>query len=142
MEIGNCLLQCTSAIVAAHVSKNPGIKTKDLPDIVSSIFLTLKKLASDKDDGTSTTEPAVSVSESVTPDYIVCLEDGKKLKMLKRHLKTFYNLSIDDYRRKWGLPEDYPVVAPNYAKTRSNLARNMGLGKKVLDDDNNTDEMN
>lgn len=143
MEISNYLLQCTSAIVSAHVSKNPGIKTKDLPEIISSIFLTLKKLASNKDDETNITEPAVAVSESVTPDYIVCLEDGKKLKMLKRHLKTFYNLSLDDYRRKWGLPEDYPVVAPNYAKTRSNLARNMGLGKKVFgNDDNNTNEIN
>lgn len=130
MEISNYLLQCTSAIVSAHVSKNSGVKTKDLPSIISSIFLTLRRLAALEIAGDQRTEPAVSVEESIHPDYIICLEDGKKLKMLKRHLKTFYNLSIEDYKRKWGLPENYPVVAPNYTRTRSDLAKNMGLGKR------------
>ena len=130
MECIEELLRYTTEIVSAHIKDNENVKTQDIPSIISSTYLTLKKISANQDEGQITSTPAVAIDESVFPDYIVCLEDGKKLKMLKRYLKTFYNLSIDDYKRKWGLPEEYPAVAPNYAKTRSNLAKNMGLGKK------------
>lgn len=136
METTNYLLQCTSAIVSAHLAQNSVKKTKELTNIISAIFLTLRRLSALELKGANSTEPAIAISESIHPDYIVCLEDGKKLKMLKRHLKTFYNLSIEDYKKKWGLSENYPVVAPNYAKKRSKLAKNMGLGKKSLINDN------
>ena len=124
----NELLELTTEIVSAHVSNNT-LPVSDLPQLIQDVYKTLVAV------GTSpaTAErprPAVAVKKSVFPDYIVCLEDGKKLKMLKRHLKTAYNLTPEDYRERWGLPPDYPMVAPNYAKHRSTLAKKIGLGTK------------
>ena len=101
----------------------------ELPQLIGDVFEALKTT---KDAGEATAEvqkPAVSVKKSITPDYLICLEDGKKFKSLKRHLRTHYDLSPEEYRQKWGLPADYPMVAPNYAKARSELAKQMGLGQ-------------
>ena len=122
------LLKLTAEIVAAHISNNT-LSAAELPQLISQVHTSL----SDTGRATSTEErpaPAVSVKKSVTPDYIVCLEDGKKLKMLKRHLKTSYDLAPEQYRERWGLAADYPMVAPNYAKRRSALAKEIGLGKR------------
>ena len=121
------LLELTSEIVAAHVSNNTLVVT-DLPQLIQDVYSTLATV------GTAQTlserpQPAVSIKKSVTADHIICLEDGKKLKMLKRHLKTAYDMTPDEYREKWGLPRDYPMVAPSYAKHRSDLAKEIGLGK-------------
>jgi predicted transcriptional regulator len=122
------LLEVTTEIVAAHAGNNT-VAPEDLPRLIQDVYKTLSGLG-----GAQPTQerpkPAVAVKKSVFPDYIVCLEDGKKLKMLKRHLKTAYNMSPEDYRERWGLPADYPMVAPNYAKHRSNLAKKIGLGTK------------
>jgi predicted transcriptional regulator len=122
------LLEFTTEIVAAHAGNNT-VAPEDLPRLIQEVYKTLSGLG-----GAQPTQerpkPAVAVKKSVFPDYIVCLEDGKKLKMLKRHLKTAYNMSPEDYRERWGLPADYPMVAPNYAKHRSNLAKKIGLGTK------------
>ena len=121
------LLELTSEIVAAHVSNNT-LAVNDLPQLIKDVYCTLATVGM----GQTLSErlqPAVPIKKSVTPDHIVCLEDGKKLKMLKRHLKTSYDLTPDEYREKWGLPRDYPMVAPSYAKHRSNLAKEIGLGK-------------
>jgi len=122
------LVRKTVEIVKAFVSKNT-CTVEDLPKLISETHAALT--------GQSTAvaekvvpEPAVPISRSVTPDYIVCLEDGRRLKMLKRHLKTVYNMSPDEYRERWGLPADYPMVAPNYAARRSALAKEIGLGSK------------
>lgn len=125
----NDLLGITAEIVAAHVSNNP-VSTSDLPALIVEVHRTLSSLgsAAAAPVATPAKEPAISIKKSVTPDYIVCLEDGKKLKMLKRHLQTSYGLTPDQYRQKWGLPSDYPMVAPNYAKHRSALAKEIGLG--------------
>ena len=120
------ILELTTEIVSAHVSTLP---VADLPQLIQDVYKTLSTVGT----GQSSTErlqPAVSIKKSVMPDYIVCLEDGKKLKMLKRHLKTAYNMTPEEYREKWGLPRDYPMVAPNYAKHRSSLAKKIGLGTK------------
>ena len=122
------LLELTSEIVAAHVSNNT-LAVNDLPQLIQDVYETLATVGT-APASSKKLQPAVSVKKSVTPDYIVCLEDGKKLKMLKRHLKTAYNMTPDEYREKWGLPRDYPMVAPNYAKHRSDLAKEIGLGKK------------
>ena len=121
------LLELTSEIVAAHVSNNT-LAVNDLPQLIQDVYSTLARV------GTAQTsserpQPAISIKKSVTPDHIICLEDGKKLKMLKRHLKTAYDMTPDEYREKWGLPRDYPMVAPSYAQHRSNLAKEIGLGK-------------
>jgi len=101
----------------------------DLPNVIQQIFVTLSNLNTDGQSGLTTRpKPAVAINKSITDDYIVCLEDGKKLQMLKRHLKTVYNLTVEQYRERWGLPSDYPVVAPNYAKRRSEIAKSSGLG--------------
>ena len=123
------ILQMTTDIVSAYVSHNelPG---SQIPDVIRSVYATLNSQSAGGATAQTPLKPAVSIRRSVTPDYIICLEDGKKLKMLKRHLKTAYNLSPDDYRKRWGLPADYPMVAPNYAKHRSNLAKKIGLGTK------------
>ena len=122
----------TSQIVSAYVSKN-SVQASDLPALISSIHQSLTTLGQPQAAAVEPTElkPAVPVKKSVTPDYIVCLEDGKKLKMLKRHLQSSYGLTPAEYRTKWGLPNDYPMVAPNYAKARSDLAVKLGLGKKA-----------
>ena len=121
------LLELTSTIVAAHVSNN-SVPTADLPGVIATVHETLAALGTEE--AAPKPKPAVPIKKSVTPDYIICLDDGKKLKMLKRHLKTAYNMTPDDYRKRWGLPSDYPMVAPNYAATRSKLAKKIGLGRK------------
>jgi predicted transcriptional regulator len=122
------LLEFTTEIVAAHAGNNT-IAPEDLPRLIQDVYRTLSGLG-DAQPAQERPKPAVAVKKSVFPDYIVCLEDGKKLKMLKRHLKTAYNMTPEDYRERWGLPADYPMVAPNYAKHRSNLAKKIGLGTK------------
>ena len=122
------LLELTSEIVAAHVSNNT-LAVNDLPQLIKDVYFTLANV--DENQGfPERLNPPVSIKKSVTPDFIVCLEDGKKLKMLKRHLKTPYNMTPEEYRQRWSLPLDYPMVAPNYAKHRSDLAKEIGLGRK------------
>lgn len=121
------LLELTTEIVAAHVANN-SVPVGDLPQLIQDIYRTLTGLGSAAP--AVRPQPAVAVKKSVFPDYIVCLEDGKKLKMLKRHLKTSYNMTPEEYRERWGLPADYPMVAPNYAKHRSHLAKKIGLGTR------------
>ena len=122
------LLELTTEIVAAHVSNNM-MPVGDLPQLIQDVYKTLANVGTNAS-SPERLQPAVSVKKSVTPDYIVCLEDGKKLKMLKRHLKTAYNMTPEEYRERWGLPRDYPMVAPNYAKHRSSLAKKIGLGTR------------
>jgi predicted transcriptional regulator len=124
------LVQLTAEIISAYVSNNTVVAT-DLPAIIGDVHEALSR-ASQRVQPAEQEElrPAVAVKKSVTPDYIVCLEDGKKFKSLKRHLRTHYNLSPEEYREKWGLPHDYPMVAPNYAAARSALAKQMGLGTR------------
>lgn len=114
-------------IVAAYVSNN-NMKAEQVPQMLQDVFTAVAGLASGDPAYGGNREPAVAISKSVTPDYVICLEDGKKLKMLKRYLRTHYKLSPEEYRRKWGLPADYPMVAPNYAKRRSQFAKDIGLG--------------
>ncbi|MGE4313308.1 MAG: MucR family transcriptional regulator [Pseudobdellovibrionaceae bacterium] len=121
----------TTEIVSSYLTNNE-LAANDVPALITSIYQTLQGLATGETTLPATSkEPAVAVKKSITPDYIICLEDGKKLKMLKRHLKTAYNLTPEEYRAKWNLPSDYPMVAPNYAKKRSALAKDIGLGKKT-----------
>ena len=119
----------TTDIVSAYVSHNelPG---SQIPDVIRSVYATLNGQSAGGSTPQTPLKPAVSIRRSVAPDYIICLEDGKKLKMLKRHLKTSYGLTPDEYRERWGLPMDYPMVAPNYAAQRSALAKKIGLGTK------------
>jgi predicted transcriptional regulator len=119
-------LKLTSKIVVAYVTNNI-IPTSELPGLIRSVH---NALLHTEEGPVPPREPAVPVSRSVKPHYIVCLEDGKKLKMLKPHLRRSYNLSPEDYRKKWGLPEDYPMVAPKYSKRRSELAKKSGFGRK------------
>ena len=125
------LIELASDIVAAYVSRNV-IQPSDLPNLIGTVHQALKSLGQPQEQPEVVVElkPAVPIRKSVQPDYIVCLEDGKKLKMLKRHLTSSYGMTPEEYRRKWGLPDDYPMVAPNYAKTRSELALKLGLGRK------------
>ena len=119
----------TVQIVAAHVSHN-SVAPNDLPALIEQVYGALTGLGKPLTPVQTRPEPAVPIRKSVTPDYIVCLEDGKKLKMLKRHLQAAYNMSPDEYRERWGLAADYPMVAPNYAKQRSTLAKSIGLGTR------------
>lgn len=120
----------TADIVAAHVSNN-SVAVSDLPTLITNVHNALASLGGGGAAAPEAkAEPAVSIRASVKPDYIVCLDDGKKLKMLKRHLMTHYGITPDEYRAKWGLPADYPMVAPNYAEQRRNLAVKIGLGRK------------
>lgn len=121
------LLSLTTRIVAAHVGKNP-MPVGDLPKIIDEVYRSLSGLGIGQAAAAKRPVPAVPVKRSVAPDYVVCLEDGRKLKMLKRHLKSAYGLTLEQYRERWGLPPDYPMVAPNYAKQRSRLAKESGLG--------------
>ena len=123
------LLTLTSSIVAAHVSHN-SLPASELPQLLKDVHATLAAMSEAKEEVQPKLEPAVPIRKSVMPDFIVCLEDGKKLKMLKRHLKTAYNMTPEEYRERWGLPPDYPMVAPNYAKQRSLLANQIGLGSR------------
>lgn len=122
-------LTLTADIVSSHVANNT-VAVSDLPNLIENVYAALSKLGTASEQEKPKQEPAVSVRASIKPDYIVCLEDGKKLKMLKRHLMTHYNLTPEEYRMKWGLPGDYPMVAPNYALQRQALAKKIGLGTK------------
>ncbi len=123
------LLALTSDIVAAHASNN-AVPSSELSGLIEAVFGTLSKLSSEPAEPVIVLKPAVPIKKSVTDDYLICLDDGKKLKMLKRHLKTAYDMTPADYRAKWGLGHDYPMVAPNYAKKRQELAKKIGLGRK------------
>ena len=123
------LLTLTADIVSAHVSNN-AVAAGDLAALIANVHGALTGLGKPVEEVAPTREPAVSIRSSVKPDYIVCLEDGKKLKMLKRHLMTHYQMTPDEYRQKWGLNADYPMVAPNYAEQRRTLAKKIGLGTK------------
>lgn len=130
-KVPHDLIEFSTDIVAAYVSHN-AISPTDLPKLIADVHAALKGL--DVEEVAAAIEekkPAVPVRKSVTSDYIVCLEDGKKFKSLKRHLRTHYNLSPEEYREKWGLPADYPMVAPSYSATRSKLAKDNGLGRKA-----------
>ena len=124
------LLTLTTEIVAAHVSNNT-VAVNDLPQLINQIYSSLANIGAAPAAPAARPQPAISVKKSVQPDYIVCLEDGKKLKMLKRHLKTAYNMTPESYRERWGLSSDYPMVAPNYARQRSRLAKEIGLGTRA-----------
>ena len=128
----NKLIAETAAIVSAYVSHN-SIQAADLPALISSVNQSLKSVGQPQAavEPAADLKPAVPVKKSISADYIVCLEDGKKLKMLKRHLMSTYKLTPDEYRAKWGLPSDYPMVAPNYSKVRSEAAVKIGLGKRA-----------
>ena len=125
------MIDLAAQIVAAYVAKN-AVEQADLPRLIADVHRALEQAAQvcTAQEEAVEAKPAVNVKKSITPDYLICLEDGKKFKSLKRHLRTHYNLSPDQYREKWGLPADYPMVAPNYATSRSKLAKNMGLGQK------------
>jgi len=128
-DMNETLITLTSDIVAAHVSNN-NVPLEDLPSLITNVYGALAGLGGVEPVQEEKPEPAVSVRASVKPDYIVCLEDGKKLKMLKRHLMTHYNMTPEEYRQRWNLPADYPMVAPNYAEKRRELAKKIGLGRK------------
>ena len=129
-DAGGRIVTLTAKVIAAYVSNNT-VVAAELPNIISEVHRALA-LASDRVGAPTAEElkPAIPVKKSITPDYLICLEDGKKFKSLKRHLRTHYNISPEEYREKWGLPHDYPMVAPNYATARSNLAKKMGLGQR------------
>ena len=123
-------LELTAEIASAYVANN-SLSQSELPALLHSVHDALNRTAAGKaDQPAPTLTPPVPIRKSVTPDYIVCLEDGKKFKSLKRHLRTQYSMTPEQYREKWGLPADYPMVAPNYAKARSELAKEMGLGQQ------------
>ena len=125
------LIELSTEIVSAYVSHN-AVSPTDLPRLIAEVHSALRALQNNEVQAPAEElKPAVPVKKSVTPDYIVCLEDGKKFKSLKRHLRTHYNLSPEEYRDKWGLPVDYPMVAPSYSATRSKLAKDNGLGRKA-----------
>ncbi|TIP04551.1 MAG: transcriptional regulator [Mesorhizobium sp.] len=123
------LVGLTADVVSAYVSQNP-LPVAGLPDLIASVHSSLTGLSQPNVDEPPRQEPAINPKRSVTPDYIICLEDGKKFKSLKRHLAVHYGLTPDEYREKWGLKSDYPMVAPNYAAQRSTLAKAAGLGRK------------
>lgn len=123
------LITLTSDIVAAHVSHN-SVSPGEVASLINSVYSALSGLGKESAQQEAPPQPAVSIRASVKPDYLVCLEDGKKLKMLKRYLRTNYNMSPEEYRERWNLPADYPMVAPNYAQTRRDLAVKIGLGRK------------
>jgi predicted transcriptional regulator len=127
-ETSTNVVEHTADIVAAFVSQNK-VSAEALPDLIKSIHATLLSIGEPAAEVAEPQKPFVSIKKSVTPDFLISLEDGKKYKSLKRHLRTQYNMSPEDYRAKWGLPKDYPMVAPNYAASRSALAKAMGLGR-------------
>src|SRR4051794_7082215 len=126
-EASDTVLRLTAQIVAAHVEHN-AVQTDALPNLIQKVYQTLRDVGQAPPE-TAKPTPAVPIKQSVRPDFIICLEDGKKLKMLKRHLTTAYKMTPAQYRARWGLPADYPMVAPNYAKVRSSLAKEIGLGR-------------
>jgi predicted transcriptional regulator len=126
----NNFIELTAGIVSAFVSNN-SVAAGDIPALINQVHSALLRVSSGaKETPSEPPKPAVSVKKSITPEYLVCLEDGKKFKSLKRHLRTQYNVTPEQYREKWGLPPDYPMVAPNYAAARSKLAKDMGLGQQ------------
>jgi len=129
LELKETLITLTSDIVAAHLSNND-VAVEDVPQLITNVFGALSGLGNAPEEAEVRPEPAVSVRASIKPDYIVCLEDGKKLKMLKRYLRTNYDMTPEEYRARWNLPADYPMVAPNYAEKRRDLAKKIGLGRK------------
>jgi predicted transcriptional regulator len=134
MENKTELVELTAEIVAAYVGNNP-VPQSDLPKLIGEVYRSLSGAVGapeQKKEEPAELKPAIPVRKSVMPDYIICLEDGKKFKSLKRHLRTHYNMTPEQYREKWDLPSDYPMVAPNYAQARSTLAKRMGLGRKRL----------
>ncbi len=122
------LLGLTTELVSAYVSNN-ALNPEDIPNLIDQVYKSLNNAGVETRTLADRPQPAVPIKRSITPDYLICLEDGKQLKMLKRHLKTAYNMSPDQYRERWGLPADYPMVAPNYAEKRSRLAKDIGLGR-------------
>ncbi|CAH1666041.1 Ros/MucR family transcriptional regulator [Chelatococcus asaccharovorans] len=122
-------VELAAEIVAAYVANN-SVAVGELPGLIANIHTALQRLGAPAEEPASKPQPAVPIKKSVTADFIVCLEDGKKFKSLKRHLRTRYDMTPEDYRQKWGLPADYPMVAPNYAAARSELAKTMGLGQQ------------
>ena len=123
------MLRMAVDIVAAYVGNN-SVPTTQVPEVLNAVYTSLSALGDANNGPAQTLRPAVTVRRSITPDYLICLEDGKQLKMLKRHLRAVYGLSPEEYRAKWSLAPDYPMVAPNYAKQRSNFAKQIGLGRK------------
>lgn len=123
------ILAMTAQVVSSFVSNNP-THAANLPDLIKSVHSALSGLDISNKTAEKKSEPAVPVGKSITPDYLICLEDGRKLKMLKRYLRSRYNLTPEEYRTRWNLPVDYPMVAPNYAKRRSQFAKEIGLGRK------------
>jgi predicted transcriptional regulator len=128
------LLGLTAEIVAAHVSNNT-VSVEELPVLINQVYRSLSTIGQPVELVQEKPQPAVPVKKSVHPDFIICLEDGKRLKMLKRHLKTAYNMTPEEYRERWSLPPDYPMVAPNYARQRSKLAKEIGLGTRARKSD-------
>ena len=127
---GKSFVDLTANIVSAYLSNNP-TPASEIPNLISQIHAALLRVSSGRSEvPPEPAKPAVSVKKSINPDYLVCLEDGKRFKSLRRHLRTRYNLTPEQYRDKWGLPPDYPMVAPNYAVARSQLAKKMGLGQQ------------
>jgi predicted transcriptional regulator len=128
---GKNFIELTASIVSAYVSNNP-TPAGDIPALIGQVHGALQRLAGGRSDAPpqEPAKPAVPVKKSVTPEYLICLEDGKRFKSLKRHLRTQYKMTPEQYREKWGLPADYPMVAPNYAVERSQLAKKMGLGQQ------------
>ncbi len=125
------MLRMTTDVVSAYVGNNM-LAPAQIPDVIKTIYGSLAELnAAGRAGNQEPPKPAIPIRRSITPDFIICLEDGKKLKMLKRHLRTTYGMTPDEYRAKWGLPADYPMVAPNYAKQRSEFAKRIGLGRKT-----------
>ena len=125
----DALLQMTTKVVSAYVGNNT-ISDAQISDVIESVYGSLEGLGNGTGAHQTKQKPAVPIKRSITPDHIICLEDGKKLKMLKRYLRTTHGMTPDEYRLKWGLPADYPMVAPNYAKKRSAFAKEIGLGKR------------
>ena len=128
-DMGETLITLTSDIVAAHLSNN-NVDVDAVPTLITNVYQALAGLGKEAAAEEPRPEPAVAIRSSIKPDYIVCLEDGKKLKMLKRYLRTNYDMTPEEYRARWGLPADYPMVAPNYAERRRELAKKIGLGRK------------
>ena len=125
----NAVLEMTTEVIAAYVSNNP-VSSLELPNLISEVYGAFLKLDDSENIPAKKLIPAVSIKKSLNDEYLICLEDGQKYKSLKRHLRAHYDISPDEYREKWGLPSDYPMVAPAYAKARSLLAHEMGLGRK------------
>ncbi len=125
------VLELTARIVSAHVTNN-SVSVDMLPNLIQDVYKTLTNIGKEQPE-VEKLQPAVPIKKSIAPDYILCLEDGKKLKMLRRHLKTSYGMTPEQYRERWNLPQDYPMVAPNYAQHRSSLAKKIGLGTKARD---------